>query len=382
MHAIRAVAALIAMGAGISPLAHADTNDEIAQMRAELKALRESYEARIGALERKLQEAEAHAAAAPLPAPPAPSTAPGPSAFNPAISTVLQGSYANRTHGPDRGFSLAESEITLSANVDERFAGALTASLTPEDTVSVEEAYGVYTGAPYGLVPKFGRFLSGIGYLNEQHAHAWDFIDAPLAYQAFLGGNYRTDGLQVKWVAPTELFLELGGEAGRGGEFPGVARDKNGIGSAAGYLHLGGDVGDSHSWRAGVSYLDPGSASSIRMADFVWKWAPDGNGVERNAKVQGEYFRQPGSAASSGYYVQGVYQFMPRWRVGLRYDRLDTPGEAFDSRRASAMVDWSPSEFSRFRLQLQRAQLMPDRTDNELFVQYILTLGAHGAHKY
>ena len=46
------------------------------------------------------------------------------------------------------------------------------------------------------------------------------------------------------------------------------------------------------------------------------------------------------------------------------------------------MLDWTPSEFSRFRVQYQQARLRPDATDNEIFVQYILTLGAHGAHKF
>ena len=36
-------------------------------------------------------------------------------------------------------------------------------------TVEVEEAYGLYTAAPWGMAPKFGRFLSSIGYLNDVH---------------------------------------------------------------------------------------------------------------------------------------------------------------------------------------------------------------------
>ena len=67
-------------------------------------------------------------------------------------------------------------------------------SLTPDNTVAVEEAYGIATALPYGLTPKFGRFLSGLGYLNEQHQHTWDFYDAPLVYQAFLGGQYTNNG--------------------------------------------------------------------------------------------------------------------------------------------------------------------------------------------
>ena len=88
--------------------------------------------------------------------------------------------------------------------------------------------------------------------------------------------------------------------------------------------------------------------------------------------------------------MQGVYQFMPLWRAGLRYDRLD-PGHvdsvvlaapSFNPERATAMVDWSPSEFSRLRLQFAQAKLANGFTDNEWFLQYVLSLGAHGAHKY
>ena len=50
-------------------------------------------------------------------------------------------------------------------------------------------------------------------------------------------------------------------------------------------------------------------------------------------------------------------------------------------RRYSAMVDYSPSEFSRFRLQYNLDQARPG-TDNQFILQYIVSLGAHGAHQY
>src|SRR4029077_1364578 len=139
--------------------------------------------------------------------------------------------------------------------VDQKFAGVLTFALTPEDTVSVEEAYGTMIAPLHGVTPKFGRFLSSIGYLNEQHAHAWDFVDAPLAYQAFLGGQFKNDGLQVKWLAPTEHYIELGAEAGNATGFTGVDSNRNSAGVATAFVHTGGDVGLSHNWRAGFSYL-------------------------------------------------------------------------------------------------------------------------------
>jgi hypothetical protein len=395
--------------------------------------------------------------AAPAPAPmPMPSPSAGgasaQSAFNPAISAILQGTYANLSRDPNsfaisgfapggeigpgkRGFGLGESELVVSANVDPHFAGNLILSVTPEDTIAVEEAYGQFLTAPYGLSPKFGRFLSGVGYLNEQHPHAWDFVDAPLVYQAFLGGRYANDGVQVKWLAPIDHFLELGGEVGNGAGFPGTERNRNGAGSGALFAHAGGDIGVSHSWRAGLSWLATRAQdrayvagdtqgrdallgftgrSRIAIADFVWKYAPNGNSRESNVKVQGEYFRRresgdltydldgmlgltsasPYGSRQSGWYLQGVWQMNPEWRVGARADRLD-PGQVdyganaalldtagFKPRRGSVMVDYNPSEFTRIRLQYSRSQTLPGIADNEWFVQYILSLGAHGAHKY
>jgi hypothetical protein len=94
--------------------------------------------------------------------------------------------------------------------------------------------------------------------------------------------------------------------------------------------------------------------------------------------------------------VQGVYQFMPRWRSALRYDSLD-PGiasvgaanagnviadYAFKPSRTTFMLDYSPSEFSRIRVQLAHDRSRQALTDNQFFVQYIMSLGAHGAHSY
>jgi hypothetical protein len=402
---------LLALSLAAAPGAWAGDDSALAEIRKEIRELKSAYEARIQALEQRLRQAEAKASQVPAPVStaslPSPSSASSSaSAFNPAVSVVLQGRYANLSRDPSgfaiagftlgdeagpgrRGFSLGESELTLSANVDDKFAGTLIAALTPEGTLEVEEAYGLYTAAPWGLTPKFGRFFSGIGYLNEQHQHVWDFIDAPLAYQAFLGGQYANDGLQVRWIAPTEHFVELGGEAGNGDNFPGSPRDRNGIGSGAFFAHTGGDIGASHSWRAGVSYLrtraEDAESARLGIADFVWKYAPNGNARQTNLKLQGEYFTRsaPEAARQSGWYVQGVYQFMPRWRVGVRHDQLDAGGaEPFTPRRRSVMLDYSPSEFSRLRLQLAQSRTQPDTTDNQVFLQYILSLGAHGAHRY
>ncbi|MBX3618447.1 MAG: hypothetical protein KF891_00430 [Rhizobacter sp.] len=381
-------------------------------------------------------------------------------AFNPAISLILNGTYANLSRDPatfrlqgfmpsggevgpgQRSFQLGESELTLAAAVDPSFDGRLTASITPENEVSVEEAWFERTGLVNGATLKGGRFLSGLGYLNSQHAHTWDFVDAPLAYQAFFGGPLKTDGLQLRWLAPTERFVELAGEVGSGSTFPGSSTSRNGAGVVALMAHLGDDIGDSASWRAGVSWLRHRAserlyddtdatgtavtnaftgASRTWVLDAVYKWSPGGNPTQRNLKLQGEYFRrtEDGSLAfdtqsqaggpladsyrstQSGWYVQGVYQFMPMWRAGARYDRL-SPGSRRiglvdtgtltaadfptlqDARptRTSVMLDYSPSEFSRVRLQLASDRSRGTTTDHQVFVQYIMSLGAHAAHSF
>jgi hypothetical protein len=424
--------------------AHADAN--LDALRAELQAMKTSYEARIQALEARLASVETPARnAAPADEPAAASA----TAFNPEISLILQGSYAHLDDRParhitgflpdgaaeaaPRGFSANESELVMAANIDPYFRGYFNAVLN-DGTVGVEEAWFQTLALSQGLTLKGGRFRSGIGYQNEQHPHAWDFASNALMYQALFGEGYGNDGLQLKWVAPTELYTELGAEIGRGANFPGSDRNQNGVGSYALFGHVGGDVGDSHSWRGGVSYLstratersgsladfagtDLGTAfsgdSTTWLADFVWKWAPRGNPDVNNFKFAAELFRreEDGSlncegglcgagslgtyrATQSGGYAQGVYQFMPRWRTGYRYDLLDPgtrdygannatlPRPDYRPTRHSLMVDYSPSEFSRLRLQYTQDKSMQGSDENQWYVQYIYSLGTHGAHAF
>jgi len=98
--------------------------------------------------------------------------------------------------------------------------------------------------------------------------------------------------------------------------------------------------------------------------------------------------------------VSLVWQFYPRWRVGYRYDALrygtlnngvlaagptaaDMPLLANHSpSRNTLMLDFSATEFSRFRLQLAADKSRSGAADNQIMLQYIHSLGAHGAHKF
>jgi hypothetical protein len=426
---------------------------EIQEMRqlydSRLAQMKADYETRIKDMEQRLKSAEDATAVATDKAVAAQQTAAqaaqaGPAdaaigtsknsdnAFNPAISAVLDGKFGVFSTNPNtykipgfmlgdetspgkRGIALGESEIGLSANVDQALYGNVTLSFSSENTVSVEEAFLQTTALPYGLKVKAGRFFSDIGYLNNQHAHTWDFADTALPYRAMLNTQYDDDGVQLKWVAPTTTFVEIGSEVFRGDAFPAAGAKNAGLGSYTAFTHVGGDINDSSSYRTGLSWLHTEARNRINgpdtftgrdnlfILDGVYKWAPDGNPVERNLKLQGEFFyrREAGDLNGMtfggdhqlGWYAQAVYQFMPDWRVGVRYDGVSASqlnssfaGTVLDSRgttpqRESIMADYSTSEFGRFRLQYNHDESRP-KTDHQALLQYTISLGAHGAHSY
>jgi len=482
MNRPQVMALAVAAALGMSQSAIAVSDEELKDLREQVRQMKLEYEKRIDALERRLQQAENAAVRAEATARNASATAgkaetaanqaalqassrpTGENAMNPGVSLILNGIYSNlskdhngfRINGfvptlgevgpPVRGLSLGESELAFAANIDHHFRGTLIASISPDNnSAAIEEGYIQTLSLSNGFTLKAGRFFSAVGYQNQIHAHAWDFADALLASKVFLGNRLAEDGVQLRWVAPTELYLDVGLELGRGRQFPGGpdgGRNKNGFGSSNLFTHAGGDVGASTAWQAGLSYLSTSpqdrsyndldatgtivsnsfsGRSRLWVLDGILKWAPNRNNTYTSFKLQAEYFRrsedgslsydttaaalgtQTGGFASrqSGWYLQGVYQFVPQWRAGYRYDRLNsgaTSLSAVDSgvlaaanfpvlahytpKRHTLMADWNPSEFSRIRLQLARDQSRLGVTDNQVLLQYIMSLGAHGAHKF
>jgi hypothetical protein len=451
--------------------AFADEASDLAAIKAQLNTLQREYAGKIKSLETRLSKAEADAKAAraqaatasksaetaqatavtatqtvekstadlqqaladsnaaaqaPAPAPPASNNA-----FNPGIAAVLNGFYVasskdptvahirgfatgDEAGGPLRGFSLGESEVSLAANIDPYLSGFLDLSVQDDNSLSVEEAYIQTKDLPWGLSVKAGRFLSGIGYLNERHAHDWSFSDAPLPYRAFLNTQYGDDGLQVRWLAPVDQFLEFGAEVFRGDAYPAAGASHTGQGTYTAFVHTGDDIDESSSYLAALSFLHAradrrdtdghifNGTDDTGIASFVYKWAPGGNPTVNNLTLAAEAFygREAGTFDGNpfdqdrfGWYAQGVYQFMPQWSFGLRYSALGTsnPGPALTGsllddldhapRAETALLEYDTSEFGRLRVQYthDETDLKPDDT---ILFQYTVIYGPHGAHRY
>ena len=158
MYKIPAAITAAAVACAIATSARADSSDDLKEVRAQIQQLKRDYETRIRALEKRLAAAEAKAARAertagevrqqaletrqtvaaasqPMTAPeaaaPAPTQQERQNAFNPAISLIMEGTYANFSQDPDdyhisgfmtppetgpgqRGLSIAETELAIS----------------------------------------------------------------------------------------------------------------------------------------------------------------------------------------------------------------------------------------------------------------------------
>lgn len=363
------------------------------------------------------------------------------------------GTLPNGAEGVPRGFSIGETELVFKGAVDNLFRAEARFVLEQSGNstaIKTEEVFAETLGLPWGSKIKAGKYWSSVGYLNDKHPHEWDFVDLPLVYKQVFGGQLNETGAQLSWIAPTDnLLFKLGGEIAQGTNGYGESfnsnfnQNKPRLGTV--YTKTGGDFGDSHSWQGGVSWIrsTTGSGSSANqatytltnenqlnfnggnttwIADFVYRWAPFGNPKAQNFKLQSEMFwnKQSGSMTSTsgcgvddaetcsgsnfaqnqqGFYTQGIYQFIPNWRFGYRYDRTFSGSNSYGLSTAALagsqiqngwgpvrntiMMDWANSEYSLIRLQLARDNAYgPGLYNNAIYLQYIMSLGAHGSHKY
>lgn len=332
----------------------------------------------------------------------------------------------------DKGLGLGHSDVTFSGGIAQLFDVRLTAAVHTHERklgAHLEEASLATRTLPFGLRIKAGRFASQLGYLNEQHPHADDFVERPLPYRAFFGQHWFDDGVRIEWTAPTALYLRLGAEAFRGKQLIAESEQRRRVGAIVLSAKTGGDIDRSSSWQAGVSWIDNrrepvlhedehthdgehsheheehghahGAAFSGRrgiVLDAVWKWAPGGNAKNEQLRLAGEYvrierlnrFASAGDRHEGGY-VSLVYRFRPAWELGASAGWIDVaiphedhfhPGRL---RELSAMLAYKPSHTQIYRLQATRisgARGFGDVPRWMVGAQVVLSFGAHPAHSY
>lgn len=319
-----------------------------------------------------------------------------------------------------RGFNLAEAELVIFAPVDPYFNLYATMPVS-EEGAELEEAYVITTALPEGFQLKGGKFKSNFSRLDSQHPHAWDFADISLPYRAFLGeeGLGGETGLQLTWLPALPIYLQFGAEVLQGNNEL-LFGEEAASGPHAYTFFLKGSfeptgnstlhagpyvlVGQTRT-SAVVEGSELDGESVLYGFEAVWKWQP---APRRGLALQAEYLYlkqdgdltdQESSAVAAlerrqdGLYVQALVRF-DRWRVGARYDVLEPFADTFEVDgepqnlggtpwRATASLEFNPSEFTRIRLQYTNDHSARDgQSNNEWFLQFIFGIGAHAGHAF
>ena len=363
-----------------------------------------------------------------------PASAPAGNWFAPTLGVVFDVGYGSKALAlgdRPKGPHLGGAELMVESPLGPWLQGRLTAAAHGDKKKiekHIEEAWIGTTALPAGLQLRGGRFMSQVGYLNEQHPHADDFTSRPLLYHSFLGGHYFDDGVRLNWTAPTSFYWRTGLEVFSGKQLTREVERKPRPGVWTLSTKVGGDIGREHSWQAGVSYLgnrraayahhddeDEAGAGAhehsheghahgaqftgkhLWIVDGVWKWSPGGNNRNQQLRLAFEFARQTGlgehaprAARNTAGYLAAVYRFHPEWEAGVRTDWLSANvphGAHFHAgrlREHSLMLAWKPSHQQTLRLQYshQSGAKGFDNAGKAIYLQYIISLGAHGAHAF
>ena len=361
-----------------------------------------------------------------------------PGLMNPAISLILDTLYYHSSLSKNElesmstpgyignpqpppfkeGFNLREAELWFFAPADPYFNLYATFPIT-ENGIEVEEAYFVTTSLPAGLQVKGGKFKSGFGRFNAFHPHAWDFVDAPIPYKLFFGGDGEgliEKGAQLTYLPNLPIYTILGAEVLQG-ENDTLFGPDGGPHAYTGFVKSSLDFGANQSILFGGSVVG-GKTNTTSFApntlfqgtsvlyglEFTYKWKPS---RWRSFVLQSEYLyrHQKGDLTDTvaltkdslkrnqdGFYAQALFQ-IDRWRIGARFDRMaifkdeviragEKQNYSGQPYRWTGSLEFNPTEFSRVRLQYNYDQSDPNKLNQEIFLQFLLAVGAHGAHAY
>jgi hypothetical protein len=105
--------------------------------------------------------------------------------------------------------------------------------------------------------------------------------------------------------------------------------------------------------------------------------------VGRSEFIWSDRQQFPATQRAFGYYASADYQLGRRWFLGGRYDHSDRSRDALlTDKGGSIVLTYWPSEFSQLRGQYRFTHYANNINANELFMQLIFSLGAHGAHPF
>ncbi len=386
---------------------------DVNAIRAQIDALRADYDKKIQDLQKQLEDLQAQLNRTPPPPPeqvvPAGVTGGSVSAskvFNPDISVIgdFLGAAGSNKVQPEPSMEMHETEVAFQATVDP-YAKADFFLSFGEEGVTLEEGYITFPAIPGGILLKVGKKRAAFGKVNTLHNHVLPWTDRPIVTKNLVGGEDGIDsaGFSVARLIPNPFFfLEATGEVFRGDSGVNLFRSSERsqliyVANLRGYqditnntnLDLGVSFARGHN-DSGTSVGTTGDPFTTRLfdANATVRWKPLQRAVYHSFVGRSEYVwskrEQPGGTQNSaGYYGSIEYQLARRWFTGFRYDHSGQAENAdLVDKGQSAILSYSPSEFSLIRGQYRRTNYADGPTANEFLFQVQFAIGAHGAHPF
>jgi hypothetical protein len=338
---------------------------------------------------------------------PAPSAPTSRTSFNPDIGFIgnLIGAAGEAAESPAiaalPSWTLQESEASFQAVIDP-YARADFFLAFGEEGVEVEEGYASFTALPAGMLLRAGKMRANFGRLNAFHNHTLPWADRPIVMFNLLGG--ATDdpdtGIKDAGISVSRLFqagstaIEATAEVFRGDSGTLFQASKRSDVSAIGHVKAYLDLSEASNFELGISgargHNDVGSDYLTRLygADLTFRWRPLQRAIYRSLAVRSELIwsrreQLPENQDAFGWYASADYQFARRWTAGVRFDESDRSNDAeLTDRGQSAILTFRPSEFSQIRWQWRRSEFAGQPSSDELLLQLLFTIGAHGAHPF
>ena len=298
---------------------------------------------------------------------------------------------------PIPAFQMHESEVGLQSIIDPYARGDFFISFG-EEGVNLEEGYITFTALPGSFVAKVGKMRSVFGKVNTMHNHVLPWVDRPLVTNNLVGGEdgINDAGFSIERIlpAPKGIFLEATGQVFRGDSADVFQSSQRSDVSAVAHLRGYRDLNESTNLDLGVSYarghndLGTGFLTHLYGVDATLRWKPLRRSIYHSFVGRSEFIwsdRQqlPATQKSFGYYASADYQLARRWFVGGRFDHSDrSRNDGLTDKGGSVTLTYWPSEFSQLRGQYRFTRYANNIDANELFLQLIFSLGAHGAHPF
>ena len=340
--------------------------------------------------------------------------------MNPDIAVILDfagawysgdGARGAGGHDPAKtGFNLQQLELSLGAAVDPVFR--FDANIVfAQFGVELEEAYATTLAIPGGLQFRLGQMLTRFGRINNTHPHGWSFVDQPLVIGKMLGSEgSRGLGGEVSWLTPLPWYVELVASLGEAtGEccarsfYAGADPGFDGVEDLLTTLALKQFFPFDDDWslfwgisaQLGPNATGNGNRTELYASDLYLRYFPVASqtraslsltveGIFRTRQVPDDVLQDWGG------YAQLVWQIDSEWEVGARGeytsgvagDPLD-PGQDGERARYSVQGTFTPSHFSRLRL--QGAADVPTWIDAPVWSVVLaaeVVVGAHGSHAF